>query len=366
MPTVGNHPHHVRAIPHTARLPGGRPQAGGLPLARRAPECDGPGVPARVDLTHPELAHLVRWVQDGVVSRRQVLAVGGTDHDIARMVRRRELTTVHPGVYVDHSGPLTRRQRAWVAVLAAWPAALCHESALPDPPPRPVHVAVARERTVTVPGWVVAHRMADLDARTRWNATPPTVGLEHSWIDLAARHLGADDVGAAFASLARLCFSRRTTPDRIADVLATRARVAGRATIEGLLADARDGACSVLERGYLLRVERAHGLPRGRRQARSDATGRRTDQDVSYDDFGFVVELDGRAFHDSPEARDADAERDLAELASRDAATARVTYGLVFGGPCATAARIGAVLRRRGWTGELRPCPSCPRLSHAA
>lgn len=336
-------------------------------VAGRRRACHCPGVPARVDLNHPELAHLLRWIQDGVVSRRQIRAAGGTDHDIARMVRRRELTTVHPGVYVDHSGPLSRRQREWAAVLTAWPAALSHESALPDPPLQPIHVAIALDRSVTVPSWVASHRMADLDARARWNATPPRVGVEHSWIDVAARHLGDDDVSGAFASLARVCFSRRTTPDRIADCLATRGRVTGRATIQGLLADARDGANSVLERGYLHRVERAHGLPPGRRQARSNATGRRTDQDVSYDDFGLVVELDGRAFHDSPEARDTDAERDLAELASRGAATARVTYGLVYRQACATAHRIGAILNRRGWAGELRRCPSCPpRIRTAA
>lgn len=317
-------------------------------------------MPARVDLTHPELAHLLRWVQDGVVSRRQLLTAGATDHDIARMVRRRELTTVHPGVYVVHSGPLTRRQREWVAVLAAWPAALCHESALPDPPHRPIHVAIALDRSATVPRDVVVHRMADLDHRVQWNATPPRVGLEHSWIDLASRQVRADDVSAAFASLARVCFSRRTTPERIAVVLTTRARVSGRVTLSGLLADARDGANSVLERGYLHRVERAHGLPRGRRQARSDATGRRTDQDVAYDDYGLVVELDGRAFHDSPEARDHDARRDLAELAVSGTATARLTFGLVFREACPTAARVGAILRSRGWTAELRLCPSCP------
>lgn len=39
--------------------------------------------------------------QSGVVSRRQLLALGARKHDIDRLVRRRELTRVHPGVYVD-------------------------------------------------------------------------------------------------------------------------------------------------------------------------------------------------------------------------------------------------------------------------
>lgn len=133
-----------------------------------------------------------------------------------------------------------------------------------------------------------------------------------------------------------------------------------------MVTDLRDGACSVLERGYLHRVERAHGLPRGRRQAASEATGRRTDQDVRYDDFGLIVELDGRSIHDNPQAWDADAGRDLAELAASETLTARVTYGLVYGQACLTAHRIGQILQRRGWDGQLRACPDCPEAAGRA
>ncbi|MEZ0579568.1 type IV toxin-antitoxin system AbiEi family antitoxin domain-containing protein [Nocardioides sp. MH1] len=63
-------------------------------------------------------------LQDGVISRQQALAAGLAPHAIARLLRRREWAPVHPGVYVDHTGPLSWRQRAWAAVLACWPAAL--------------------------------------------------------------------------------------------------------------------------------------------------------------------------------------------------------------------------------------------------
>ena len=62
--------------------------------------------------------------QEHVLSRAQVVALGGTDNDIARMLRRREWAQVHPGVYVDHTGPLTRDQHEWAAVLYCAPAAL--------------------------------------------------------------------------------------------------------------------------------------------------------------------------------------------------------------------------------------------------
>lgn len=80
--------------------------------------------------------HLLRFVQEGVVSRRQLHRLDYRPHDIERMLRRRELARVHPGVYVDHTGPPSWEQRAWAAVLVHEPAALTRRSALPAPPER--------------------------------------------------------------------------------------------------------------------------------------------------------------------------------------------------------------------------------------
>lgn len=173
-------------------------------------------------------------------------------------------------------------------------------------------------------------------------------------------HIADEDVAAAYAALTTTAFTRLTTPARLLAALGERPRVAHRKLITDLIADLRDGACSVLERGYLHRVERPHGLPRGRRQARSRATGASTDQDVRYERYGVIVELDGRAYHDGPRARDDDARRDLAELATADRLTARVTYGLVFREQCRTAGWIAAILARQGWTGAVQRCPRCP------
>jgi hypothetical protein len=96
------------------------------------------------------------------------------------------------------------------------------------------------------------------------------------------------------------------------------------------------------------------------RQARSAVTGRSTFQDVRYQAQGVVVELDGRAFHASPQDRDRDAMRDLAELSRSGLVTTRLTYGLVFGDACRTAALVSKLLRARGWTGRMRNCPRCP------
>jgi hypothetical protein len=244
-------------------------------------------------------------------------------------------------------------------VLAYWPAALAHASALPDPPTNVVHVGVGPERNLRALPRIVLHRTPDFELRADLDRSPPAIRLEHALIDVAGGELRGKDVAAAFAALARVCSTRRTTPQRILQVLATRQRVCGRSTLEAMLADLRDGACSILERGYLHRVERAHGLPRGKRQSRSTATGRLTYRDVHYRAQGVVVELDGRAFHDSPRDRDRDAFRDLAELCRSDLVTTRVTYGLVYNDPCSTAVLIGDLLRRRGWPGRPRNCPRC-------
>ncbi len=286
-----------------------------------------------------------------------MLEAGGGDDDIDRMLRRRELVPLHPGVYVDHNGPLTLRQRAWAAVLARWPAALARESALGEPS-TVVHLAVDRQRNIDpLPGTQI-HRTTDFTGRVEWHARPPQVRTAEAVIDTVIARLADDDVAAAFAVLTRACF-RRTSVERVARALEQRSRVPHRRLIEALVDDLRSSACSVLERGYLHRVERAHGLPRGTRQRPSTATGRRTHQDVRYESFGTIVELDGRSHTETAEARDADARRDLAELAVAGAVTGRVTYGLVFGEPCATARRVAAVLQRNGWTGQPTTCPRC-------
>jgi hypothetical protein len=303
------------------------------------------------------LEHLLIRVQDGVVSRRQLRELGACDHDIARMVRRRDLVAAHPGVYVAHTGELTWVERAWVAVLGCWPAALSHQSALPNSPSDGlIHVAIHHRRSVRAPARVVVHRMADFDERTNWMLSPPRVRLEHTAVDVALTKASVVD---KFRVLADACQTRETTAGAILDALTSRRRVADRSLLVELLEDLATGACSVLEREYL-RLERAHGLPDARRQLADRLAGRTVHRDVAYADFGVTVELDGMAFHDNARARDDDAERDLDTLVAADSITVRLTYRQVFDRGCETIAKIAALLRRRGWPGPFAPCPDCP------
>lgn len=296
--------------------------------------------------------------QDGVVSRRQLLQLHARDHDIVRMLRRRELARVHDGVYVNHTGELSWAQRAWAVVLSAWPAALSHESALPKPPTTPIHVAVALGRTPTALPGVRFHRMADLEARVQWNRSPPRVRVSHAVIDVA---IGRQRIDERFKVLADACQSRQTDVGHVRDALAERRRVPGRPVLLELLDDLAAGACSVLERGYL-ELERRHGLPDGDRQQSVAEGGRSAYLDVRYRAYALRVELDGRAFHDTAGARDADAERDLDGRVESDELTVRLTYGQVFGRGCATIQKVAKLLEKRGWSSTYVDCPDCEPL----
>ncbi len=303
--------------------------------------------------------------QSGVVSRAQLLDHGVAVTTVRRRLRRRELVMKAPGVYVTHTGDLTWRQRAWVAVLTLEPAALCHRSALraDDGPGRVpveevIHVAVDRTRSPAAPPGVRLHQLAHLDDKVRWSASPPRVRVEHAVLDVAS---GAADDLTAIATLADAVQARRTTAARLAETLDSRPRIARRAFLAGVLADVAAGTCSVLEHGYLARVERPHGLPGAQRQVTDSARGP-LHRDVEYAVARLRVELDGRLFHHNATARDLDLDRDL-DSAVDGHLTVRLGWGQVHGRPCVTARKVGALLQQRGWEGRPIPCPECAETS---
>ena len=311
-----------------------------------------------------EIAALLEQ-QDGVIARRQVLAAGLSPTAIARLLRRRTWVRVHPGVYINHTGPLAWTQRAWAAVLACWPAALDGRSAIRahEGPGRrggdggAIEVMVAHERKVSAPVGVTVRRARAFSDRVQWNLTPPRMRYDDAIIDLADRARRELDL---IAVLADACGGRRTTAHRLRVALGAASRLERRSMLQSVLADVEQGTCSALEHAYLTKVERPHGLPRGIRQALAEVGGRRMFRDVLYRGrtWAQIVELDGRLFHDSTAARDRDLERDLdAALECTD--TVRLGYGQVLGRPCSTAAKLGRLFIMRGWAGPPTLCPGC-------
>lgn len=306
--------------------------------------------------------------QDGVIARGQALAAGATRAAIVRRLRRGEWVPIHPGVYITHNGQPTWQQRAWAAVLACWPAALDGRSAIRahEGPGRrhaddaTITVMVAHERKVRSPAGVTVRRARRFESQVQWNLSPPRMRYDEAVIDLADR--AYTDL-AAIAALADACGGRRTTAARLLAKVDTIPRLRRRSWLCSVLQDVADGTCSVLEHGYLTRVERPHGLPRGERQAPAVSGGRRMLRDVRYagrrPSWTQIVELDGRLDHDSAAARDRDMERDL-DAAIDGEETVRLSYGQVYDRPCRTAAKIARLLSRRGWRGRFRRCPRCP------
>ncbi|KQY56718.1 hypothetical protein [Nocardioides sp. Root140] len=331
-----------------------------------------------------EWGHLVQ-VQSGVISRRQVIARGGTDNDLTRMVRRRDWFRVLDGVYVNHNGPLSWEQCAWVAVLYHWPAALAGESALiahglrvprflarvppgapgvpapggssgqPWPQGPPIEVAVDATRSPDRKPGIRLHRIVGFEDAALMAKSPPRVRVEHAVLDVAAR---APDETGAVAVLSDSVQSRRTTPGRLLDALEGRPRLRHRKFLRRLLADIATGAWSVLEHRYLVEVERRHRLPTAKRQGRERRTSGVVFRDVDYPEYGVLVELDGRLGHEWSDDGCRDLDRDIDALTD-PRVTVRARWRQVLT-PCRLAAALARILWSRGWTGVPSSCgPRC-------
>lgn len=303
--------------------------------------------------------------QDGAITRRQLLGCGLSPSAVDWLARDRRWQRPSPGVYLTFTGPAPWRTLAWAAVLAAGSGAcLAGRSALflhgvLDAPGPVVEVAVPSGRhPERCAGIKVTRRRGPTVAAPVGN--PPRTPVEPATLDVAdAVDDDADAVALVLAAVQR----RRTTAVRLARALQDRSRHRRRRLLTAVLADAAEGAHSLLERRYLVDVERAHGLPRAERNLAEDehdlrGRRRRRYRDVRYQHFRVVVELDGRTAHPAS-VRGEDDRRDVLLLVI-DVVTLRYGWVDVVGRPCEVAAEVAEVLRARGWTGSPGPCgPGC-------
>ena len=201
---------------------------------------------------------------------------------------------------------------------------------------------------------LASHRSSRIaEAREPW-LLPPRTMIEETVLDLAQDASSFDDV---VSLLARACQRRLTFPFLISERVQMRARLRWRVEILDALGDVAAGVHSPLEYRYLHDVERAHGLPAGKRQVHAVQGGRGVFRDVLYRPYGVVVELDGKASHPA-ERRLQDNRRDNA-AAARGSITLRYGWADVTERACLTAAEVGETLSGRGWPGPLRSCARC-------
>ena len=235
--------------------------------------------------------------QGGVISRRQVRALGGDDNLVERMLRRRLWCVIHPGVYVDHTGTPTDEQLRMAAVLYAWPAVLAGESALVAHGVRNISaagvtVAIDTSRRVRARPGMRVLRVKDVQSMTLSALTPERLRLDDAVLQVASARWRSRGEGDAVALLSDVCQQRRTTPERLLAALAGHRSLPGRAFLTQVLDDVASGAYSLLEHRYLTRVEGPHGLPRGNRQQAFTSGERKGFRDVHYPDQA-TLELDG-------------------------------------------------------------------------
>ena len=302
--------------------------------------------------------------QASAIARRQGPDVGVDPETMRTRVRSGRWQRLQRGVYAAFSGDPARETVLWAALLRAGPeAVLSHQTAaerhgLVNEPSPVITITVPAARhpaQVKIPG-IAIHR-SDAILRTRHpTMLPPCTRVEDTVLDLIQAAPTFDD---AYAWICRAVGRRRTTADRIRQAMDTRKKMRWRRELVVALGDVSEGALSLLEYRYVHRVERPHGLPAARRQARvRHRTGNRY-LDNLYEGYGVCSELDGTAAHPADEQW-RDRRRDNAN-AVQGIVTLR--FGLLDLGDrsCQTAADVAAVLRMRGWTGEACPCsrPTC-------
>jgi very-short-patch-repair endonuclease len=304
----------------------------------------------------------VAQFQQGVITRAQALALGLSSSAIDRRLRSGRWRRVFTGVYATFTGPVPRSALLWAAVLQAGPgAALSHQTAaelagLVEKPADEVHVMIPSQRRVQGPPGIRYHASARVRAARHPTRLPPQTRIEETVIDLTQT---APNVDRAIAWVVRACARRLTTVDRLRTAFTVRRRLRWRAHLWAALEDVDAGCHSILEAAYLRTVERRHGLPTARRQVARRRRGGRWYDDVLYEAYRTLVELDGPRAH-PPESLDRDRRRDNAAVAG---ALSVLRYGVaaVMGHPCAVAREVGAVLRLNGWKGTPQGCRrGCP------
>ena len=302
---------------------------------------------------NPLLAARIRG-QSGLVSRDQALSGGLTEKTIRCRIESGRWLRLHPGVYLTEPGRDDWSMRAVAALLHVGPpVALCGKSAghawslLPDPGDT-ISVVVPFGRSGRMRDGIEVIRSRHMRERVDPSAWPHRTTAEDTVLDLSqGRSL---DRAVALAGKARQL--HLVTPGSLLRALDHRPGQSHRSLLRLALGEIHDGVESAAEYRYVRDVERAHGLPAGRRQ--EPAPGQRH-RDSFYDLVDVVVEVDGRVGHEGWAAQKRDRRRDL-DAAVNGYLTVRPTWVDVAQAPCALAADLVAVFHSRGWQGRARRC----------
>jgi hypothetical protein len=213
-------------------------------------------------------------IQGRAIARRQSVEAGMAPRAMRGQVSNGRWQRLQWGVYAAFSGEPARETILWAALLRAGPGAvLSHQTAaerhgLIDGPSSLITITVPAARHPAqmkkIPGLII-HRSDAILRTTHPAMLLPCTRLEDTVLDLIQIAPNFDE---AYAWICRAIGRRLTTADRIRQAMETRKKTRWRKELTLALGDAGEGVLSLLEYRYVHRVERPHGLPAARRQAR--------------------------------------------------------------------------------------------------
>jgi len=263
----------------------------------------------------------------GVVTRRGLLQVGVSRHEISARLRRGDLLQIHPGIYrVGHRAPSVAATYLAAVFAAGDGSALTGDAAafvwglVKGTAPRPV-VITATERRIEGVRTQRSRRLDPVDV-TSFNAIPITT------VPRTLVELGADLPEEA---LARACHEAGVrygvTPQMVEAVLQRRPNARGARKLRRIMHGDVHITLSTLERRFLdlLRAEKL-AVPLTNRPA----GGRRVD--CRWPEQRLTAELDGYRFHNSRHSWEQDRLRER-EARARGDEFRRYTYRDVFEDP---------------------------------
>lgn len=283
--------------------------------------------------------------QYGVVGRRQLEGGGIRSGQIELRLRRGRMQAIHRGVYTVGHPVVPARGRWMAAVLASGPGAvLSHRSAgrlwqVLDWGHHPQEVI--RRRGWRAGDGILVHRCALRDDETTEVDGIPVTTVPRTLFDLAS----VLDRPRLEGAMNEVEVRRLTDRLSIADLLARHPRHRGNQLLRSLVAG--DAATrGVTKRELEVRFRSfvdAAALPRPRFNADLAVGGRFFEVDCLWPQERLIVELDGRASHDTRRAFESDRERDRALMLEGWRVT-RVTWRALHQGPTALAAELRALL----------------------
>lgn len=287
--------------------------------------------------------------QDGVITREQCSSLGMTRSVIGRLLQQQTWHRVASGVYRIGQPPAPWESLAWAGVLLGGDKAMLAGFAagylwgLIKQAPEAIQILVPHAKVVRVDGPWSFTRSRLLP---RAFGDPSRTRLDDTVLDLCAL-----DPARAATWIGEALHRRDVSAKGLQRALDARLRHPNRALVGAMLAEQTEGIHSELERIFARDVEKAHALPKGRRQV----VGPRYRRDVDYGRL--TVELDGHLGHDGMD-RFRDMYRDNHHLMS-GRLTLRYGWDDVTARPCEVARQVGTMLIALGWPGPPRNCPKC-------